>query len=229
MEVASLGMLAAVGADAEHLLKERFGENVLQGTGRHDPPAVEREESVPSTRHRRGSTVNPVVSSLRWMMVTITASSRSSESTHHVPCGPLIVWTSVVERLVKAADFGPDSTPQGHRMVVELAADDDFPLVALDVRRRGGQPVIKGRNIRASTIAELVAAGESHEDIAEWYDLTVEQIDQAGGLLPSPSADRVTRIKVRADDHQGTEEQRGKRQVAIPDVMTDKLRTHLAR
>jgi uncharacterized protein (DUF433 family) len=89
----------------------------------------------------------------------------------------------VVERLVEAADFGPDTTPQGRRMVTEFTTDDDFPLITLDVRRRGGQPVIKGRNVRASTIAELVAAGESREDVAEWYDLTAEQIGQAVGYF----------------------------------------------
>lgn len=94
-----------------------------------------------------------------------------------------IVWTPVVERLVEAAEFGPDTTPQGRQMVTELTADEDFPLIMLDVRRRGGQPVIKGRNVRASTIAELVAAGESREDVAEWYDLTAEQIDQAVGYF----------------------------------------------
>ncbi|MGH3839728.1 MAG: DUF433 domain-containing protein, partial [Pseudonocardiaceae bacterium] len=92
-----------------------------------------------------------------------------------------IVWTPVVERLVEAADFAPDTTPDGQRMVSELTADEDFPLIKLDVRRRGGQPVIQGRNIRASTIAELVTAGESREDVAEWYDLSAEQIDQAVG------------------------------------------------
>ena len=94
-----------------------------------------------------------------------------------------IVWTPVVERLVEAADFGPDTTPDGRRMVTELTADEDFPLIKLDVRRRGGQPVIQDRNVRASTIAELVAAGESHEDVADWYDLTAEQIDQAVGYF----------------------------------------------
>ncbi|MGH3980319.1 MAG: DUF433 domain-containing protein, partial [Pseudonocardiaceae bacterium] len=96
-----------------------------------------------------------------------------------------IVCTPVVERLVEAADFGPDTTPDGRRMISELTADEDFPLIKLDVRRRGGQPVIQGRNVRASTIAELVAAGESREDVAEWYDLTAEQIDQAVGYFRS--------------------------------------------
>ena len=68
-------------------------------------------------------------------------------------------------------------------MIAELTADEDFPLIKLDVRRRGGQPVIKGRNVRASTIAELAAAGESRDDVAEWYDLTAEQIDQAVGYF----------------------------------------------
>jgi uncharacterized protein (DUF433 family) len=45
--------------------------------------------------------------------------------------------------------------------------------------------VIQGRNVRASTIAELVAAGESREDVAEWYDLSAEQINQAVGCYRS--------------------------------------------
>lgn len=56
-----------------------------------------------------------------------------------------------------------------------------FPLIKIDVRHRGGQPVIQGRNVRASTIAELVAAGESREDVAEWYALSTDQIDQTVG------------------------------------------------
>lgn len=92
-----------------------------------------------------------------------------------------IVWTPVVGRLVEAADFSPDTTPDGRRMVSELTADEDFPLIKLDVRRRGGQPVIQGRNVLASTIAELVAAGEPREDVADWYDLSAEQINQAVG------------------------------------------------
>ncbi|MGH3928413.1 MAG: DUF433 domain-containing protein [Pseudonocardiaceae bacterium] len=94
-----------------------------------------------------------------------------------------LVWTPVVERLVAAAEFSADTTPDGRRMISELTADEDFPLIKLDVRRRGGQPVIQGRNVRASTIAELTTAGESPEDVAEWYDLTTEQIDQAVGYF----------------------------------------------
>lgn len=65
-----------------------------------------------------------------------------------------IVWTPVVQRLVEAADFGLDTTPDRRQMIAELTADEDFPLIKLDVRRRGGQPVIKGRNVRASTICQ---------------------------------------------------------------------------
>ena len=92
-----------------------------------------------------------------------------------------IVWTPIVERLVDAAGFAPDTTPDGRQLVAELTADDDYPLIKLDVRRRGGEPVIGGRNIRAATIADLIAAGERAEDVSEWYELTSEEIDQAIG------------------------------------------------
>ena len=90
-----------------------------------------------------------------------------------------IVWTPVVERLVDAAGFAPDTTPDQRQLVAELTADDDHPLIKLDVRRRGGEPIIGGRNVRAVTIADLIMAGEHPDDVAEWYELTTEEIDQA--------------------------------------------------
>lgn len=90
-----------------------------------------------------------------------------------------IVWTPVIERLVDAAGFAPDTTPDRRQLVAELTADDDYPLVKLDVRRRGGEPVIRGRNVRAATIADLITAGEHPDDVAEWYNLMAEEIDQA--------------------------------------------------
>ncbi|MDQ3988995.1 MAG: DUF433 domain-containing protein, partial [Actinomycetota bacterium] len=96
-----------------------------------------------------------------------------------------IMWTPVVQRLLDAAAFAPDTTPDQWQMVTDLSADDDYPLIRLDVRRRGGEPVISGRNVRAATIADLVAAGEQPDDIAEWYQLTTEEIDQAVGYFRS--------------------------------------------
>ena len=96
-----------------------------------------------------------------------------------------IVWTPVVQQLLDAATFAPDTTPDQRQMVTDLSAADDYPLIRLDVRRRGGEPVISGRNVRAATIADLVAAGEQPDDIAEWYQLTIEEIDQAVGYFRS--------------------------------------------
>lgn len=89
------------------------------------------------------------------------------------------IWTPVVDKLVEAADFGPDTTPDQRQLVDELNADDDYPLIKLDVRRRGGEPVIRDRNVRAATIADLIDAGEDKEEVADWYELSMEEIDQA--------------------------------------------------
>ncbi|MGH3823484.1 MAG: hypothetical protein ACRDRA_11745 [Pseudonocardiaceae bacterium] len=43
-----------------------------------------------------------------------------------------IIWTPVVERLVEAADFGPETTSGDRQMMAELTADGDFPLIKLD-------------------------------------------------------------------------------------------------
>jgi uncharacterized protein (DUF433 family) len=63
--------------------------------------------------------------------------------------------------------------------VTALTPDPDFPAVQLDPNLRGGEPVIDGRRIRVTTIASLVRGGEDITDVAGWYDLTVDEVQQA--------------------------------------------------
>lgn len=49
--------------------------------------------------------------------------------------------------------------------------------VVMDPRRAFGQPAI--RNVRTESLAEDYRAGTSREDLADLYDLTAEQVDEA--------------------------------------------------
>ncbi|MGH3500139.1 MAG: DUF433 domain-containing protein [Nocardioidaceae bacterium] len=53
------------------------------------------------------------------------------------------------------------------------------PNILLDPTRSFGQPVIRGRAVQTSTIAEDYRAGASIGEIADLYDLTSEQVDEA--------------------------------------------------
>lgn len=80
-----------------------------------------------------------------------------------------------VEQFVEAARFDDD---QGGD-VASIRPDPDFPVVRLDPRVRGGEPVMNGHSVRVSTIAGLVRAGEHPAEVAEWYDLTESEVRQA--------------------------------------------------
>ncbi|MGI5127463.1 DUF433 domain-containing protein [Pseudonocardia sp. CA-107938] len=60
-----------------------------------------------------------------------------------------------------------------------IRPDLDFHDIVCVAARRGGRPTIVGRNVLARTIAQLVRGGEAPEDVAEWYDITVDQVQQA--------------------------------------------------
>lgn len=51
------------------------------------------------------------------------------------------------------------------------------PDVVMDPQRAFGQPAI--RNVRTDSLAEDFRAGTSREDLADLYDLTAEQVDEA--------------------------------------------------
>lgn len=63
--------------------------------------------------------------------------------------------------------------------ITAIRPDLAFRDIICVAKRRGGRPTVKGRNVLARTVAELVLAGESAEDVAEWYSITPDQVDQA--------------------------------------------------
>jgi uncharacterized protein (DUF433 family) len=51
------------------------------------------------------------------------------------------------------------------------------PDVVMNPQHAFGQPAI--RNVRTDTIAEQYRAGTSREELADLYDLTTDQVDEA--------------------------------------------------
>jgi uncharacterized protein (DUF433 family) len=62
-------------------------------------------------------------------------------------------------------------------VVGRLRPDARTPHVMMDPRRSFGQPAI--RNVRTESLAEDYRAGTSREELADLYDLTPEQVDEA--------------------------------------------------
>ncbi|WP_310963920.1 DUF433 domain-containing protein [Nocardioides terrisoli] len=58
-----------------------------------------------------------------------------------------------------------------------LRPDPRTPDVVMDPRRAFGQPVV--RSVRPDSLAEDYRAGTSRDDLADLYDLTSEQVDEA--------------------------------------------------
>ncbi|MDP9028374.1 MAG: DUF433 domain-containing protein, partial [Actinomycetota bacterium] len=64
-----------------------------------------------------------------------------------------------------------------HGVAVSLRPDRRTPLVVMDPARTFGQPAI--RSVRTEILAEGFRAGSSREELADLYDLTLEQVDAA--------------------------------------------------
>jgi len=81
-----------------------------------------------------------------------------------------LVLTDTTERFRSAIEY--ESGIAG-RLRPELRT----PAVVMDPRRAFGQPAI--RNVRTDSLAEDYRAGTRREEIAELYDLTLDQVDEA--------------------------------------------------
>lgn len=81
-----------------------------------------------------------------------------------------LVLAGPAERFHSAVEYADD-------VAVRLKANDLTPSVVMDPRKAFGQPAI--RNVKTESLAEDYRAGTSWDDLADFYDLTLEQVDQA--------------------------------------------------
>jgi len=78
--------------------------------------------------------------------------------------------TAAMERYNQTAEY--DSG-----VVSSLRPNVRTPQVFMDPRRAFGQPAV--RNVRTDTVAEAFSAGSSREELADLYDLSPQQVDEA--------------------------------------------------
>ncbi len=74
------------------------------------------------------------------------------------------------QRFNAAVDYDGD-------VVGRLRPDARTPAVLMDPERTFGQPAI--RNVRTDILAENFRAGTNREELADLYDLTAAQVDEA--------------------------------------------------
>jgi uncharacterized protein (DUF433 family) len=74
------------------------------------------------------------------------------------------------QRFTESIEYDEDVAVAVHPAVV-------VPEVRIDPQRAFGQPAVRG--VRTEVLAQDYRAGESREILAELYDLTVDQVDQA--------------------------------------------------
>jgi uncharacterized protein (DUF433 family) len=78
--------------------------------------------------------------------------------------------TDAAERFRSAVDY--DGTVAGR-----IRPNRRTPEVIMDPRRAFGQPAV--RNVRTDSLAEDYRAGTSRDELAELYDLSLHQVDEA--------------------------------------------------
>jgi uncharacterized protein (DUF433 family) len=81
-----------------------------------------------------------------------------------------LVLADTAEQFRSAVEYDGD-------IAGRLKPDPRTPDVVMDPRRAFGQPAI--RNVRTESLAEDFRAGTSRDELADLYDLTTEQVDEA--------------------------------------------------
>lgn len=81
-----------------------------------------------------------------------------------------LVLADAAERFHSAVEYDDDE-------VARLKPEARTPGVVMDPRRAFGQPAI--RSVKTEALAEDYRAGTGRDDLADLYDLTIEQVDEA--------------------------------------------------
>lgn len=89
----------------------------------------------------------------------------------------LVVVRNGQTMLAQATQRFSAAVEYGDGIVARLNPDSRTPGVVMDPARAFGQPAI--RNVRTDALAEDYRAGTSREDLADLYDLSPAQVDEA--------------------------------------------------
>ncbi len=85
------------------------------------------------------------------------------------------------DRFFHATTYGPDpdAADQDDDVAIEVTIDPRYPDVKLNPLLRSGRPTVAGRNIHIATLAGMVLDGDPVSKVADWYDLSEDQVQQA--------------------------------------------------
>jgi uncharacterized protein (DUF433 family) len=88
-----------------------------------------------------------------------------------------LVLAHQAETFVETVDFSPTITSDP--VVERVYPRPDLKMVVFDPQRKSGLPIITGRSIPTSVVAEQVRAGDAIESIAEAYELSRDEVEAA--------------------------------------------------
>lgn len=89
----------------------------------------------------------------------------------------LVVVRNGQSMMTEAAERFQESVDYDDGVVSRIRPSAKTRLVVMDPTRTFGQPAV--RNVRSETLAEGYRAGTSREELADLYDLTSQQVDDA--------------------------------------------------
>jgi uncharacterized protein (DUF433 family) len=150
----------------------------------------EKAEIAPGiTVNRKAGFGQPVIKGTDVKIATILARLAAGSDLADLLRELSLTSASVQDALAYAAEIIGDEPPSRLNEAVELS-----PGVIKDGRIRFGKPIIQGTRIDVATILGHLGAGDSVEDLASEYSLTVEGIKAALGYAQKV----VAREKVSA-------------------------------
>jgi uncharacterized protein (DUF433 family) len=86
---------------------------------------------------------------------------------------------AVLESHLKRIEWDADAFPARLHPFVRTESADSACRVAIDPNIGFGRPIILSRGISTRVIVDRIDVGESPEDIAEDYGLSIEEIEEA--------------------------------------------------
>ena len=104
------------------------------------------------------------------------------KSVMHVTRGdndPVRYASSKVDFCIKRIEYDGDGLPVRFFPFTRGFGQEDPKLVAIDPAVKFGRPVIAGTGVRTGSIAKFVKAGESIQELAEDYRVSLGQIEEA--------------------------------------------------
>jgi uncharacterized protein (DUF433 family) len=90
-----------------------------------------------------------------------------------------IAMEQVLDAHLKRVEWDERKFPIRLYPFLPAGVPDESQLIAIDPVIAFGRPILRGKSVTTSVLADRVDAGESLTDIAKDYDLTLDQVERA--------------------------------------------------